>query len=105
MSLVSASSSVFCSYFLFFVLIVFLRFLITLLLALFVSGEIKLVSCISCLALFFQSRVLLSACFILAFHHSLDFSEGCAILLFFVLIQLGLLGMPSLPVLLVTELD
>jgi hypothetical protein len=79
MSLVSAPSSVFCNHFLFSVLILFLRFLIALLLALFVSGEIALVSCSSCLALFFQSQVLLSMCFISAFHHGLAFSEGCAI--------------------------
>jgi hypothetical protein len=79
MSLVSASSSVFCSHFLFSVLILFLRFLIALLSALFVSEEIELVSCGSCLALVFQSWVLLSACCISALHHGLAFSEGCAI--------------------------
>jgi hypothetical protein len=41
-----------------------------------VSEEIELVLCSSCLALVFQSRVLLSACCILVFHHSLAFSEG-----------------------------
>jgi hypothetical protein len=79
MSLVSASSSVFCNDFLFSVLILILRFLIALLLVLFVSEEIELVSCSSCLALVFQSLVLLSACCISVFHHGLAFSEGCAI--------------------------
>jgi hypothetical protein len=62
MLLVSASSSVFCNQFLFSVFILFLRFLTALLVALFVSEEIELVSCIYCLALVFQSRVILSAC-------------------------------------------
>jgi hypothetical protein len=44
MSLVSASSRVFCSQFPFSILILFLRFLIALLFALFVSDEIELVS-------------------------------------------------------------
>jgi hypothetical protein len=79
MSLVSASSSVFCNQFLFSIFIWFLRFLIALLVALFVSGEIVLVSCISCLALVFQLRVILSAFCIFAFHHGLAFSEGWAI--------------------------
>jgi hypothetical protein len=79
MSLVSASSSVFCSQFLFSIFILFLRFLIALLVALFVSEEIELVSCNSCLALVFQSQVILSACCISVFHHGLAFSEGWAI--------------------------
>jgi hypothetical protein len=62
MSLVSASSSVFCSYFLFSISILFLRFLIALLLVLLVSDEIELVLYSSCLALVFQSQVFLSAC-------------------------------------------
>jgi hypothetical protein len=76
---VSASSSVFCSQFIFSVFILFLRFLTALLVALFVSEEIELVSCNSCLALVFQSRVILSVCCISAFHHGLAFSEGRAI--------------------------
>jgi hypothetical protein len=79
MSLVSASSSVFYNHFLFSVLILFLRFLIALLLVLFVFEVIELVLCSSCLALVFQSRVLLTAHCISAFHHGLAFSEGCAI--------------------------
>jgi hypothetical protein len=62
MSLVSASSKVFCSQFLFSVLILFLRFLIALLFSFFVSDEIELVSNSSCLALVFQSLVFLSMC-------------------------------------------
>jgi hypothetical protein len=56
-----------------------LRFLTALLVALFISEEIVLVSCISCLALVFQSWVILSACCISVFHHSFAFSEGWAI--------------------------
>jgi hypothetical protein len=79
MSLVSTSSSVFCSRFLFSVFILFLRFLTALLVALFVSEEIELVLCSSCLALVFQSWVILSVCCISVFHHSLAFSERQAI--------------------------
>jgi hypothetical protein len=76
---VSASSSVFCSQFLFSVLILFLRFLIALLVSFFVSGDIELESCISCLAFVFQSRVILSVCCIFVFHHGFAFSKGRAI--------------------------
>jgi hypothetical protein len=79
MLLVSTSSSVFCGQFLFPVFILFLRFLTALLVALFVSDEIELVSCNSCLALVFQSRVILSVYCISAFHHGLAFSEGRAV--------------------------
>jgi hypothetical protein len=79
MSLVSASSSVFCNHFLFSFFIWFLKLFTALLAAFFVSEEIELVSNTSCLDLIFQAWVVLRECCIFVFYCSFAFSESHAI--------------------------